>query len=130
MATKLRTALMSTGVAAVTAAAVFGAAAPAFAKSDTQLTGPRVAQARHAFRLTVSVGDDAGAKPATARLQVLGAHGRYQWLGPWHQLRRTNPWAESYVFTLTESHRGPVTFRAVLHGDGYANTSAVRVVIR
>ena len=129
MATKLRTAVLSAGVAAVTAAAVCGAAGPAFAKSGTQLTGPRVAQARHAFRLTVSVGDDAGAKPATARLQVLGAHGRYQWLGPWHQLRRTNPWSESYVFTLTEGHRGTVTFRAVLNG-GYATTNAVRVVIR
>ena len=129
MATKLRTAVLSAGVAAVTAAAVFGAAAPAFAKSGTRLTGPRVAQARHAFRLTVSVGDDAGAKRASARLQVLGAHGRYQWLGPSHPLRRANPWSESYVFTLTEGHRGTVTFRAVLNG-GYATTNAVRVVIR
>jgi hypothetical protein len=129
MAIKLRTAVVSAGVAAVTAAAVFGAAAPAFAKSDAQLTGPRVAPARHSFRLTVSVGDDAGAKRASARLQVLGAHGRYQWLGPSHPLRRTNRWAESYVFTLAESHRGPVTFRAVLNG-GYVTTNAVRVVIR
>jgi len=101
MATKLRTAVLSAGVAALTAAAVFGAAGPAFAKSGTQLTGPRVAQARHAFRLTVSVGDDAGAKRASARLQVLGAHGRYQWLGPSHSLRRTNPWAESYVLQMS-----------------------------
>ena len=62
-------------------------------------------------------------------LQVLGAHGRYQWLGPSHPLRRTGPWTESYVFTLTEGHRGTVTFRAVLNG-GYATTNAVRVVIR
>lgn len=128
MAAKLRTAVVSAGVAAATAVALFGAASPALAKSDTSLSGPRIAQVRHAFRLTVWVGDDAGARPAAARLQVLGAHGRYKWLGPWRQLHRTNPWSESYVFTLTEGHRCTVTFRAVLRG-GYATTNAVRVIV-
>jgi hypothetical protein len=129
MPVKLSTALVSAGAAAVTAVAVLGAATPAFAKSDTQLSGPRVAPVRHAFRLTVSVGDDAGARPASGRLQVRGAHGRYQWLGPWHRLHRTDPDDESYAFTLTESHRGPVTFRAVVSG-GYAVTNPVTVVLR
>jgi hypothetical protein len=129
MPVKLRTALVSAGAAAVTAVAVLGAATPAFAKSDTQLSGPRVAPVRHAFRLTVSVGDDAGARPALARLQVRGAHGRYQWLGTWHRLHRTGPDDELYAFTLTESHRGPVTFRAIV-GGGYAATNPVTVVLR
>ena len=129
MRVKLSTALVSAGAAAVTAVAVLGAATPAFAKSDTQLSGPRAAAERHAFRLTVSVGDDAGARPASARLQVRGAHGRYQWLGPWHRLHRTNPDGESCAFTLTENHRGPVTFRAVVNG-GYAVTNPVTVVLR
>lgn len=75
-ANKFRTALMSAG-----------AVTPAFAKVGADFSGPRAAQAGHAFRLTVSVGDDAGAQPAWARLQVLGAHGRYQWVGTWHRLR-------------------------------------------
>ena len=129
MATKLRAAVVSAGVAAVTAASLFGAAAPAFAKSDTQLTGPRVAQARHAFRLTVSVGDDAGARPASVRLQVLGAHKRYMWFGPSHRLHPTNHWGESYAFTVSENHRTTVTFRAVVSG-GYAVTNPVTVVVR
>ncbi|MGH3245770.1 MAG: hypothetical protein ACRDOI_06090 [Trebonia sp.] len=129
MPAKLRTALVSAGAAAVTAAAVFGAATPAFAKSNTQLSGPRVAHARHAFRLAVSVGDDAGAKPALARLQVRDARGRYQWFGPWHRLRLTGAYDESYAFTLTENHKGPVTFRAVV-GGGYAITNPVTVVVR
>jgi hypothetical protein len=129
MHAKLRTALVSAGAAAVTTVALLGAATPAFAKSDTQLSGPRAATARHAFGLTVSVGDDAGARPARARLQLLGAHGRYQWFGPWHRLRLTDRWDESYTFTLTENHRCTVTFRAVL-STGYAITNPVTVVVR
>jgi hypothetical protein len=129
MRATLRTALVSAGVAAATAAAVFGAATPAFAKSDTQLSGPRVAQVRHAFRLTVSVGDDSGAKPASARLQLRGAHGRYQWFGTWHRLRATDPWDESYAFTLTENRRGTYTFRAVVTG-GYATSTPVTIGVR
>jgi len=129
MSAKLRTALMSAGAAAVTAAMVLGAVTPAFAKSDTRLSGPRVAHARHAFRLTVSVGDDGGAKAARARLQLLGAHGRYQWLGGWQWLRRTDREHELCAFTLTENRRGTVTFRAVVSG-GYAVTNPVTVAVR
>ncbi len=130
MPAKLRTALMSAGAVAVTAVAVLSAATPAFAKMSDQLSGPRAAQVRHVFRLTVSVGDDGGARPASARLQVLGAHGRYQWLGTWHRLRLTDPDDESYAFTLTESHRGTVTFRAVLSGAYALTTNPVTVVVR
>lgn len=129
MPAKLRTVLVAAGAAALTAVAVFGAAAPAFAKSNTQLSGPHVAHARHAFRLTVSVGDDGGARAAQARLQVQGAHGRYQWLGPWHRLRLTDRSDESYAFTLTENRSCTATFRAVVSG-GYATTSPVTVVVR
>jgi hypothetical protein len=129
MLAKLRTALVCAGVAAATAVAVSGAATPAFAKSNTELTGPSVANARHAFSLTVAVGDDGGARPARARLQVLGAHGRYQWSGTWHRLRLTDFWDESYTFTLTENHRCTVTFRAVV-STGYAITNPVTVVVR
>jgi hypothetical protein len=129
MPAKLRTALVSAGAAAVTAVAVFAAVTPAFAKSDTRLSGPHITQARHAFRLTVSVGDDGRAQPASARLQLLGADGRYHWLGAWHRLRVTDPDHESYAFTLTESHRGTVTFRAVVSGR-YAITNPVTVVVR
>ena len=130
MPNKFRTALMSAGAVTVTAVTVFSAATPAFAKVGAEFSGPRAAQAGHAFRLTVSVGDDAGAQPAWARLQVLGAHGRYQWLGPSHPLRRTGPWTESYVFTLTEGHRGTVTFRAVLRGTYNFPTNKATVAIR
>ena len=129
MPSKLKTALVSVGAAVVTAAALFGAATPAFAKSDTRLSGPRVAHVRHAFRLTVSVGDDAGARPAEVRLQVLGAHKRYQWFGPSHRLHPTDRWAESYAFTVTENFRTTVTFRAVVSGR-YAATNPVTVVVR
>ena len=129
MPSKLKTALVSVGAAVVTAAALFGAATPAFAKSDTQLSGPRVASAGHAFRLTVSVGDDAGARPASVRLQVLGAHKRYMWFGPSHRLHPTNHWGESYAFTVSENHRTTVTFRVVVSG-GYAVTNPVTVVVR
>jgi hypothetical protein len=129
MSTKLTTALASAGAAVVTALAVFATATPAFAKSGTELTGPRVAHVRKAFHLTVSVGDDGGAKPARARLQVRGAGGRYHWFGPWHRLRLTDPDDESYVFTLTENHRGGATFRAVV-SSGYAITNPVAVAVR
>ena len=129
MPSKLKTALISAGVAVVTALAVFGAATPAFAKSDTQLSGPRVAHIRLAFRLTVSVGDDGGARSASVRLQLRGAHGRYQWFGPWERLRGANHWDESYGFTLTENHQSTCTFRAVVSG-GYAVTNPVTVVVR
>jgi cation diffusion facilitator CzcD-associated flavoprotein CzcO len=129
MPARVRTALLSAGAAAMTAAAVLGAVTPAFAKSDTQLSGPRAAQARHAFRLTVSVGDDAGARPASARLQQLGAHGQYRWYGPWRRLRLADRDDETCAFTLTENHRESTTFRAVISG-GYAITNTVQVVVR
>ena len=129
MPAKLRTALMAAGAAAVTTAAVLGAATPAVAKSSTQLSGPRVAHARHAFRLTVQVGDDGGAAPASARLQLLGADGRYHWLGPWHRLHRSDFNDESGTFTVTGDHRGTLKFRAVLSG-GYAVTNPVHVTVR
>jgi hypothetical protein len=129
MDAKLRTALVSAGTAAVTAVAVLSAPAPAFAKSDTQLTGPRVAHARQAFRLTVSVADDGGARIALAGLQLRGAQGRYQWFGAFHRLLRTNHWDESYTFTVTEDHPGTVTFRAGVNG-GYAISNPVTVVVR
>ncbi len=129
MRAKLSTALLSAGTAAVTAAAVTAVATPAFAKSDTQLTGPRVAHVRQAFRLTVSVADDGGARIALAGLQLRGAHGRYQWFGALHRLQRTNHWDESYTFTVTENHPGTVTFRAGVNG-GYAITNPVTVVVR
>ncbi len=129
MPSKFRTALVSAGAAAVTALAVFGAATPAFAKSDTQLSGPQVAHLRHAFRLTVSVRDDGGAHPASVRLQLRGAHGRYQWFGPSQRLHPTDHWDESYAFTLTENQSTTVTFRAVVSG-GYAVTNPVTVAVR
>ena len=129
MPARVRTALLSAGAAAMTAAAVLGAVTPAFAKSDTQLSGPRVAQARHAFRLTVSVGDDGGARPASARLQQLGAHGQYRWYGPWRRLRQADRDDETCAFTLTENHWESTTFRAVI-SSGYAITNTVQVVVR
>jgi len=129
MSAKLKMTLVSAGAAAVTALAVFGTATPAFAKSDTQLSGPGVAHVRHAFHLTVRVGDDGGAKAARARLQVRGAHGRYHWVGTWHKLRLTDPDDESYAFSVTEDHRGAVTFRAVVT-SGYATTNSVTVAVR
>ena len=129
MTARFRTVLISAGAAAVTAVAVLGTSMPAFAKSYTQLVGPRVAQQRHAFRLTVLVGDDAGPQPAWARLQVRGARGQYAWLGTWHKLRVTDPDDESCAFTLTESQRGADTFRAVVT-SGYAITNTVTVAVR
>jgi hypothetical protein len=129
MRTKLRTAGISVAVGAAAAAVTLGVATPAFAKSDTWLSGPRVAQARHAFRLTVSVGDDGGAQKAFARLQVRGAHGQFQWYGGWEKLHLTNQWSEDCTFTVTDSHRGTETFRAILTGY-YAPTNFVTVVVR
>jgi hypothetical protein len=129
MPARLRSAVVSAGAVTLTAVAVLGAATPAFAKSDTRLSGPPVALVGHAFRLTVSVGDDAGARPARTRLQLLGAHGRYQWLGSSQRLRLTGREDESFTFTLTESRRGTFTFRAVV-GSGYANTNPVTVAVR
>jgi hypothetical protein len=114
-------------VAAVTLLGV--AATPAFAKSSSTLSGPRVARAGHPFGLTVTVGDDAGAQPAKARLEVRGAHGRFQWVGGWHSLRRNSYWFESWTFNVTERHRGPETFRAVLSGY-YGQTNTVTVSVR
>lgn len=130
MTKKFRTALMSAGALTVTAVTVFSAATPAFAKVGADFSGPRTARVGHAFRLTVSVGDDAGAQPAWARLQVLDAHGRYEWVGTWHRLRVQDENDESYSFTPTEKHRGTVTFRAVLKGAYNFPTDAVKVAIR
>jgi hypothetical protein len=126
---KFRTAGLTMSAAAAAAALMLGAATPAFAKSDTWLSGPRVVQARHPFRLTVSVGDDGGAQKAYARLQVRNGRGGFQWYGGAHWLRLTNPWAESYTFTVTDSHPGTETFRAVVSGY-YAITNPVTVVVR
>jgi hypothetical protein len=128
MPAKLRTALLSVGAAAVTAVTLLGAATPAFAKSDTWLSGPRVAHARQAFHLTVSVGDDAGARPSLARLQLLGKHGRYEWFGSVDRLRLKGRDGASYAFTVNENHPCTVTFRAVV--SGYATTNPVTVVVR
>jgi hypothetical protein len=130
MPNKLRTALISAGAVTVTAATVFSAATPAFAKVSDDFSGPSTAQAGYAFRLTVSVGDDAGAQPAWARLQVLDAHGRYHWVGTWHRLRVQGQNSESYSFTPTEEQRGTVTFRTVLKGTYNFPTNTVTVAIR
>jgi hypothetical protein len=129
MLARLRTVLVSAGTAAVTAVAVLGVATPAFAKSDTHLSAPRVAHAGHAFRLTVWVDDDGGARTALTGLQLRGADGRYRWFGAFHTLRRTNRWHESFTFTVIENHPVIVTFRAGVSG-GYAITNPVTVVVR
>lgn len=130
MANTLKAALMSAGAVAATAVTVSSAATPAFAKMSAEFSGPRAAQIGHAFRLTVSVGDDASAQPAWTRLQVLGAHRRYQWVGTWHRLRVKDRNDESYSFTPAEKHRGAITFRAVLRGTYNFPTNTVTVVIR
>jgi hypothetical protein len=122
-------ALVTAVVSAAAAATVLGVAAgPAFAKSGTTLSGPRSVRAGQPFRLTVSVGDDAGVRPASARLQISDRSGRYHWSGNWQRLHRINRWDESFTFTLTRTHRGPETFRVVV--TGYATTNAVTVVVR
>jgi hypothetical protein len=129
---KLKTALATTGVSAIAAAAILGGAAPAFAKSSETLAGPRVASIRHPFHLAVWVGDDAGAKSAWSRLQVRAPRGGYQWLGTWHKLHgfgRQDPDDEAYSFTVTEYHRGAYTFRAVF-SSGYLPTAPVTVLVR
>lgn len=123
-----KAALAGTAGAAVTVTLLGIAATPAFAKSDSTLTGPRTVIAGHPFRLTVSVGDDGGARPARARLQIRDGHGHFHWLGTWHQLRRTSYPDESWTFTLVNPHRGAKTFRAVI--TGYATTNPVTVTIR
>jgi hypothetical protein len=131
MSANLRAGLAAAGVGAVAAVAVLGGATPAFAKASEMLSGPRVAHVHHAFQLAVQVGDDGGAKHASARLQVRGAHGGYQWLGSWHQLRSTDqqpPDWETYSFAVTENHPGTYTFRAVI--NTYPATSPTTVVVR
>jgi hypothetical protein len=131
MPSKLKTALAAAGVSTVAVATILGGATPAFAKSSETLTAPRVAHVHHPFRLAVWVGDDAGARPAWSRLQVLGPHGRYEWIGTWHKLRgfgAQDPDDETYTFTVTENHRGVYTFRAVI--SNYLNPSPVTVAVR
>lgn len=124
-----RKAALAAAAGTAAAATLLGiAASPAFAKSDSLLTGPRTAQAGHPFRLTVAVGDDGGAQPARARLQVRDAHGHFQWFGAWHQLHRTSYLDESWTFTVAERHCGPETFRAVI--TRYATTNTVTVTVR
>lgn len=120
--------MVPVAVGAATAITVLGlAAAPAFAKSDSALSGPHNAQMRHAYHLTVTVGDDAGARPARARLQIRDARGHFHWYGGWQRLHRTNYLDETATFSVTSQHRGPKTFRAVI--TGYATTNAVTVTI-
>lgn len=104
-------------------------ASPAFAKSDSLLTGPRAVHAGQPFRLTVSVGDDGGARPARTRLQVRDARGHFQWVGAWHPLHRSSYLDESWTFTVAGQHRGAETFRAVVT-SGYATTNKVTVAFR
>jgi hypothetical protein len=131
MPTRLRSALapVAAGVAAAAVVCAFTAGTPAFAKSTTTLSGPGTARVGHAFQLTASVGDDGGASPAWARLQVLGAHGRYSWYGSWQRLRLTSADFESCTFVVTEWHRGPETFHAVINHE-YAPSNTVTVVAR
>lgn len=124
-----KAALAGTAGAAAAMTLLGIAATPAFAKSDSTLTGPRSARAGHPFRLTVDVGDDGGAQSASARLQVRDAHGHFHWLGGWHQLHRTSYWDESWTFTVTGRHRGPEAFRAVITGY-YAPTNIITIAIR
>lgn len=121
--------LFTAAASAVTAATVIGvAASPAFAKSDTALSGPRVVHSGKPFRLTVSVGDDGGARPASARLQISDRYGHFHWSSTWQRLRRTSPWDETYTFTLTNTHPGRKTFRAVI--TGYATTNNIVIFVR
>jgi hypothetical protein len=131
MPAMLKKSLVAAGVGAIAAAGVLGGATSAYAKSSETLSGPAVARAGHAFRLTVQVADDAGAMPASSRLQVLGPGGGYRWLGTWHKLRLTGgqpPDWEQWSFTVTENHRGVYKFRAVI--TRYLTTSPVTVVVR
>ena len=131
MSAKLKSGLASAGVGVVAVVAVLGGSTPAFAKASETLSGPRLAHVQRAFQLAVQVGDDGGAKHASARLQVRGPHGAYQWLGGWHQLRGTGqqpPDWETYSFSVTENHPGTYTFRAVF--STYPATSPTTVVVR
>lgn len=120
-----------TAAAAVTVATGIAAGAgPAYAKSDTMLSGPRVVLPGHAFHLVVWVGDDAGARPASARLQLRDGRGRYHWVGPWQRLRLAGqPDQEAYTFTMVMRHHGRDTFRTVV-SNGYAASNAVTVTVR
>jgi hypothetical protein len=128
MPVRLKTAVVFAGAGALTAAMVLAGATPAFAKSNTTLTESRAGHARNAFRLTVLVGDDGGARRASARLQVRDRHGRFQWYGTWHSLHRTDWSDESCTFTVTGRHNGAETFRAIV--TNYAITNNVTVVAR
>ncbi len=130
MPDKFRTALVAAGAVTVTAMTVLSTATPAFAKMSAEFSGPRAAHAGHPFRLTVAAGDDAGARPAWARLEVLVAHGRYVWIGTWHRLRAQDEYDESYSFTPAEQHRGDLTFRVVLKGTYNFPTNTVTVAVR
>jgi hypothetical protein len=124
----LKKILLTAGLCAAGAVVMLGTAVPAFAKYSTLLSGPHTAQLRHPFSLTVSVGDDAGAKPARARLELRGARGDYLWYGAWQRLHVDGfQDFESYTFVVTGNHRGAETFRAVI--TGYATTNPVTVVV-
>jgi hypothetical protein len=119
---------MFTVAAVVCVAGTVGLAGTAFAKSDTELYGPRHVQLRQGFGLTVRVGDDAGAEPASARLQLRDKHGHWHWQGPWQRLHRTDYTDEYTTFRLTGRHPGAETFRAIV--TGYETTNTLAVVVR
>jgi hypothetical protein len=133
MPAKLKTTLATAGVGAIAAAAILGGATPAFAKSSETINGPRVVRAGQAFRLTVQVGDDGGARPASARLQVRGPRGGYRWSGIAQKLRLTGaqpPDWEQCSFTVAENHPGTYTFRAVFTGNQYLPAGPITVTVR
>ena len=127
----LKKSLAAAGISAIAAAGILGGATAAYAKSSETLSGPHVTRAGHPFRLTVLVGDDGGARPASSRLQVLGPHG-YRWLGTWHKLHLTGGMRpadfEQWTFTVKENHPGEYRFQAVI--TGYLTTSPITVVVR
>lgn len=126
----LKKAMVAVTASAAAAMTVLGfSAGPAFAKSDSTLSGPRTAQVRHAFRLTVTVGDDGGARPVRARLEIRDTRGHFHWYGDWQRLHRASYLDESVAFSVTARHRGPETFRAVITG-GYATTNGITVAVR
>jgi hypothetical protein len=128
----LKKSLAAAGVSAIAAAGILGGATSAYAKSSETLSGPHVTRAGHPFRLTVLVGDDGGARPASSCLQVLGPRGGYRWLGTWHKLHMTGgmqpPDFEQWTFTVKENHPGEYRFRAVI--TGYLPTTPITVVVR
>ena len=118
--------IAAAGVLAATTAGV--AAGPAFAKSGSTLSGPRSVHTGRPIRLTVSVGDDGGVRPASTRLEISDRFGHFHWSSNWQRLHRINHWTESYTFTLTKPTPGPRTFRAAI--TGYARTNTITVVVR